>query len=50
MKFVIGSDHAGFEQKEELKVFLEQKGYEVEDVGCYSMEAVDYPEYAHRVA
>ena len=51
MKVVIGSDHAGFDLKEEIKVFLtEDLGHEVEDVGVYSRESADYPLVAHRLA
>ena len=50
MKIAIGSDHGGYELKEKIKVFLEQKGYEFEDFGCYSEDSVDYPEYARKVA
>ncbi len=49
-KIVIGSDHGGFELKEILKSFLMELGYEVEDVGTYSTDAVDYPDFAHAVA
>jgi ribose 5-phosphate isomerase B len=47
----IGSDHGGFELKENLKRFLEEEsGYPVIDFGTDSAEAVDYPDFAHRVA
>jgi ribose 5-phosphate isomerase B len=47
---IIGSDHAGFDLKERVKEWLEQRGYEVEDAGARSPEQVDYPDYAHLVA
>jgi ribose 5-phosphate isomerase B len=47
---VIGSDHGGFKLKEILKARLQQQGFRVHDVGCWSEEAVDYPDYAHQVA
>ena len=50
MKLVIGSDHAGFEAKERLKRFLQGLGHDVSDFGCYSTEAVDYPDVALLVA
>ncbi|MGN0262505.1 MAG: ribose 5-phosphate isomerase B [Eggerthellaceae bacterium] len=50
MKISIGSDHAGFEQKELLKAYLEGLGHEVVDRGCYSEERVDYPDHAVPVA
>lgn len=46
----IGADHAGFELKERLKAELEKLGYGVDDVGTYSSESVDYPDFAHQVA
>ena len=47
---IIGSDHGGFELKEAVVCHLESSGYEVEDIGCYSTESVDYPDYANAVA
>jgi len=47
---VIGSDHAGFEYKEEIKKRLVADGWKVEDKGTYSMDSTDYPDYAHPVA
>ncbi|MEK7744188.1 MAG: RpiB/LacA/LacB family sugar-phosphate isomerase [Elusimicrobiota bacterium] len=49
MRLVIGSDHGGFEAKEKLKKFLQGLGHEVTDFGCYSAEAVDYPDIAQLV-
>ena len=46
----IGSDHGGFELKEILKADLTGMGLDVNDVGTFSMAAVDYPDYAHEVA
>ena len=46
MKIVIGSDHGGFELKKEVKAHLEEKGYEVVDVGTYTGESCDYPDIA----
>lgn len=46
----IGSDHAGFEYKEELIKFLEEKGYQVKDMGVYENKSADYPDFAHPVA
>lgn len=48
VKIAIGADHAGFEYKEILKSFLTD--YEVKDFGTYSIESVDYPDFAHPVA
>ncbi len=49
MRLVIGSDHGGFEAKEKLKKFLQGLGHDVTDFGCYSAEAVDYPDIAQLV-
>jgi ribose 5-phosphate isomerase B len=49
-KVIIGADHGGFKLKEELKPFLKQLGYDFEDVGTFSEESVDYPDYAIKVS
>ncbi len=49
-RIVIAADHGGYKLKEELKPFLKQLGYPVEDVGTDSEESVDYPDYAFKVA
>lgn len=46
----VGADHGGFRLKERLAFRLREKGYAVEDCGTDSTEAVDYPDYALRVA
>lgn len=46
----IGSDHAAFEFKEEIKKYLIDKGYEIRDYGTYSCERVDYCDYGFSVA
>ena len=46
----IGADHAGFNLKGKIIQFLESKGYEVKDFGCFSEESIDYPDFAHPVA
>ena len=50
MKISIGSDHAGFEQKQALVEYLTEKGYEVLDRGPENDDRVDYPDYAIKVA
>ena len=47
---ILGSDHAGFDLKERVKMTLERLGVPYEDVGTHSADAVDYPDFAHRVA
>jgi ribose 5-phosphate isomerase B len=50
VKLVIGSDHAGFELKEEVRANLAAAGHEVIDLGAYKVEPEDdYPDYAERV-
>ena len=46
----IGADHAGFNLKGKIIQFLESKGFEVKDFGCFSEESIDYPDFAHPVA
>lgn len=50
MKIGIGSDHGGYELKEYIKDFLEEKGIEYIDYGTNSSKSVDYPEYGEKVA
>jgi len=49
-RVVIGSDHAGLELKEDLKSYLEGKGFSVTDVGPVTRDCVDYPDYAESVS
>lgn len=46
----LGADHGGFELKEALKSEVSALGFEIQDVGTNSKEAVDYPDFAHAVA
>ena len=50
MKVIIGSDHAGFTMKNQIKTLLESLGRSVDDVGCHSEDSVDYPVYGKAVA
>ncbi|HPP32245.1 MAG TPA: ribose 5-phosphate isomerase B [Soehngenia sp.] len=50
MKIGIGSDHGGYELKEELKKYMLEKGIEVVDYGTYDLSKVDYPDYGKIVA
>ena len=49
-KIFISSDHAGFNLKESIKVFLKIKKYNFIDLGTKNNDNVDYPDYAHAVA
>jgi ribose 5-phosphate isomerase B len=50
MKLAIGSDHAGFRLKEDLRDFISSLGIEVRDFGCYSEDSCDYPDIAKEVS
>jgi ribose 5-phosphate isomerase B len=50
MKVVIGSDHAGYELKEQIKVVLEERGCTIIDVGAESLASVDYPDFGIKAA
>lgn len=49
-RIALGSDHAGFHAKETIKKYLEGAGYGVDDVGTWSEESVDYPDFARAAA
>lgn len=49
-KVLIASDHAGLYGKEAIKKTLDEMGVEYEDLGVNSLDSVDYPDYAERVA
>jgi len=50
MQVALGSDHAGFELKKALSDHLQHNGHLVLDVGTYSVDPVDYPDFAEAVA
>jgi len=50
VKIAIGSDHAGFQYKENIRVVLESLGHSVTDFGTHSEEPVDYPLFIRPVA
>ena len=49
-KLIIGSDHAGFRLKGAVIRHLEARGVHLTDVGTFSGEPVDYPDFVHPVA
>lgn len=49
IKIAIGSDHAGFDEKENIKEQLAARGFEIDDRGCFSTDSVDYPDIAYEV-
>jgi ribose 5-phosphate isomerase B len=50
MKIAIGADHGGFRLKQVLSEYLKSKKHCVIDVGCFSDDSCDYPEYSHAAA
>lgn len=50
LKVAIGSDHGGFELKEEIKKYFEEQGIEYKDFGTFSTDSVDYPDIAFLVS
>jgi len=50
MKFYIATDHAGVDLKDYTVELLKDKGHEVIDLGPFSKERVDYPDYAIKVS
>ncbi len=49
-KIAIASDHAGYKMKIDIISYLEEQGYEVDDLGTGSIENVDYPDFGHPLA
>ena len=50
MKYYIATDHAGVVIKDSVKKMVEDLGHEIIDLGPYSTDRVDYPDYAHKLA
>lgn len=51
MKIFLASDHAGFDLKEKIKIYLKDKGYEIEDCGAYELNMDDdYPDFIGRAS
>jgi len=49
MRIAIGADHAGYDMKQGLALYLREQGHEVADLGTHGTAAVDYPDYAQAV-
>jgi len=49
-RIALGADHAGYYVKEAIRQFLENAGYPVDDLGTWSEESVDYPDFGKAVA
>ena len=50
MKIGLACDHAGFKYKEKLKKYLINNNNDIKDFGCYSLDSVDYPDFAHKLS
>lgn len=50
MKIALGSDHGGYQLKENLKKYLKEQNIEYTDFGCQSEKSVDYPDIGFKVA
>ena len=50
MKIAVGSDHRGFEAKEQVKISLNQLGHDIVDVGTINNNPIDYPDIAYTAA
>lgn len=48
MKIVLAADHGGYDLKEVIRKDLAQAGHQVVDVGCYSTDSVDYPDFVEK--
>ena len=49
-RIVIASDHAGFDMRHEISSYLQTLGYTVNDLGTFTSESSDYPDFAHQLA
>jgi RpiB/LacA/LacB family sugar-phosphate isomerase len=49
-KIIIGSDHAGFALKEAIKPYLTDRNFDITDIGTFSTEPVDYPDFGNLAA
>jgi ribose 5-phosphate isomerase B len=50
MKLALASDHAGYEMKVKLMAYLKEKGHILIDLGAFSSESTDYPDFGHAIA
>ena len=50
MRIALAADHAGYRLKDELAAWLEELGYDVQDLGTNSADSVDYPQYGMKLA
>ncbi|MBN1143134.1 MAG: ribose 5-phosphate isomerase B [Bacteroidales bacterium] len=50
MNLALASDHAGYEMKVKLMSYLKEKGHNLVDLGAFSSESADYPDFGHAIA
>ncbi len=50
LRIALASDHAGYQLKQAVIAYLQAKGAETKDFGCFSTESCDYPDFAHPMA
>lgn len=50
MKIAVGSDHGGYNLRQDIINYLKENGMEYKDFGCYSMDSCDYPDFGKAVA
>ncbi len=50
LRIALASDHAGYQLKQAVIAFLQEKGAVTKDFGCFSTESCDYPDFAHPMA
>ena len=46
----LGSDHGGYDLKCQIEEYLEEKGYEYQDFGCFDRKSCDYPDFGKAAA
>ena len=50
MRIALASDHAGYEMKVKLMTYLKEKGYDLVDLGAFTSQSADYPDFGHAIA
>ncbi len=50
LRIALASDHAGYQLKQAVIAYLQAKGADTKDFGCFSTESCDYPDFAHPMA
>jgi ribose 5-phosphate isomerase B len=49
-KIALASDHAGFERKQAIIRYFNEKAIPFDDLGCYTKESCDYPDFGNKIA